>query len=352
MFALSSSRKPSYGTAVAEPEVTLADLSEDDLDGAMAEIAEWRGVSLTDVAEQVDILAGGQRDTYSRIVALTELAALDEDTALALAVSTEKRDELADRGKGWAFPDGSWPVHDAKHVGIAKAFLKQGKTGGKSPAAIKAHINRAAARLGIPGVDTDGDDDTEDATDREAERRPRKPRGEPPKRKPVQVRQRGQLHPSSGWSSSAGSPAGYGGGGGGGQDVSGGGPNGGDGAAMTGKRMAVRVGNTYQTVALTDDQADELGLAADRGGPVARIMNRNPEYFVSLASDTPSPFDGPGTREEVGKHFDFEVHEITDEDPTDTQAEKEIARLLKEHGGTGIFGGGGAAYGANQVHRR
>jgi hypothetical protein len=49
-----------------------------------------------------------------------------------------------------------------------------------------------------------------------------------------------------------------------------------------------------------------------------------------------------------------EIHDTgarDDGDPTDTQSAKEIARLLKEHGGTDLFGGGGAAYGANTTHR-
>ena len=177
MFALSNGRKPQYaGLAVAEPEVTLTDLDDDDLDGAMAELASQRGLTLTDVAGQVLVLSGGERDTHSRAIALLELAALDEDTALSLTVSTEKRDELADKGKGWALPDGSFPVHDAKHVGAAKAYFKQSKLAGHPAHVVKAHINKAAARLGLPGLyDDDGD---EDGADREVARR-RKPRASP-----------------------------------------------------------------------------------------------------------------------------------------------------------------------------
>ena len=182
MFAFSNSRKPQYaGLAVAEPEVTLTDLDEDDLDGAMCELASMRGVSVTDLAEQVLVLSGGERDTYSRAVALAELAAMDEDTALSLTVSTEKRDELADKGKGWALPDGSFPVHDAKHVGVAKAFYKQGKLAGHPAHVVKAHINKAAARLGLPGLD---------------ERRRRGPRTAPTARWPAGASRRQPAHPA------------------------------------------------------------------------------------------------------------------------------------------------------------
>ena len=95
-----NSRTPQYaGLAVAEPGATLSSLDEDNLDGAMAELADQRGLSLTEVSEQVLILAGGERDCVSRAIALLELAALDEDTALRLTVSTEKRMSLPTRAR-------------------------------------------------------------------------------------------------------------------------------------------------------------------------------------------------------------------------------------------------------------
>ena len=351
MMALAAPVTKSYYPPVdTEPEMTLTDLGDDELDLAMAELAGQRGISLTEVSEQVDVLAGGERDTQSRAVALLELAAMDSDAALSLSVSAEKRDALADKGRGYALPDGSFPVDDAKHVGVAKIFFKQGKLAGHPAHVVRSHISKAAARLGVPGLDDeDGDDDTEDSADREVARR--KPKGKPKGKpahpatsghatKPVQVARRGQY------------PSGTGGEPGGGEGPSGGGAYGGSAdVSATARRMAVRVGNTYQTVALTHDQLGELGLAGgDALSPVDRIARRNPEYFALAA--TPLAFDGPGVGPNVGQHFDFEVHEITDEDPTDDRSAKEIARVLKEHGGTGLFGGGGAAYGANVTHRR
>jgi len=60
------------------------------------------------------------------------------------------------------------------------------------------------------------------------------------------------------------------------------------------------------------------------------------------------PFE-QDTQPAMLKEFDFEVHDVSarDDGNPSTNLEKEIARLLKEHGGTGLFGGGGAAYGAN-----
>ena len=180
--------------------------------------------------------------------------------------------------------------------------------------------------------------------------RSRKPKGKPahPARsghatKPVQVVRRGQY------------PVGTGGEPGGGEGPSGGpsggGAYGGSGdVSATARRMAVRVGNSYQTVALSGDQLGELGLAADRGGPVDRIMNRNPEYVVGLANrsfynEVPSAFEGDPSV--LLKKPGFEVHEITDEDPTDPDGghvDAIIARLQRDHN---QYFSPSKAYGAN-----
>ena len=207
-----------------------------------------------------------------------------------------------------------------------------------SAAEVRAHINKAAARLGLPGLDDDGDDDTEDATtDREAERRPASPgrarapprTGTPPGREggpqgPVPGREGGAVPRAA--QAQAGQLARH------------------DCPAHG------RAGRQhYQTIALSAEQAGELGLAGDALSPADRNARRNPEYFVSRPATRRGLFDGPGAGARSASRLRHPRD--PDEDPTDTQAEKEIARLLKEHGGTGLFGGG-AAYGANQTHRR
>ena len=115
--------------------------------------------------------------------------------------------------------------------------------------------------------------------------------------------------------------------------------------SATARRMAVRVGNSYQTIALSAEKAGELGLAVDRGGPVDRIMNRNPEYFELAGA--PSPFEG--SPEVLLKKPDFEVHEVSrDDTEQDERSTDEIARLLAK--AAGMFAE--KPYGANVTHRR
>ena len=51
LFAFANSNRPSYGI-VPDPEPTLADLTDDDIDGAVAELAAQRGISITELGEQ------------------------------------------------------------------------------------------------------------------------------------------------------------------------------------------------------------------------------------------------------------------------------------------------------------
>jgi hypothetical protein len=272
--------------------------------------------------EDVWVLTEGStvEDQAEALIALAAEVDREEAELAELAVSAEARDRLAEKGKGFALPDGSYPVHDAHHLGIAKAFFKQGKHGSHHPAEIKAHINKAAARLGLPGLDDDGDDDTEDRADREVARRKPRSRRYPHHTKPVQVARRGQ-HQFFGE---------------GGEAEGGAGPSGAGegGATLAARRVAVRTPHGYRTLALTSDQAGELGYGADRGGPVDRIMARNPELFLANTDAkrynpaAVGPFD-PGPGGHVGKHFDFEVHEVSrDDTENDTRTTDEIARLL------------------------
>lgn len=75
-----------------------------------------------------------------------------------LAVSQEARDRYAKSGV--AMDDGAFPIKDAKHLGIAKAYFHQGKLAGHTKSEVRAHINRRAKALGLPGLDDDEDHDS------------------------------------------------------------------------------------------------------------------------------------------------------------------------------------------------
>jgi len=84
--------------------------------------------------------------------------AADHADIFGLAVSAEQRRALAKQGKALG-PDGDFPVHDAHHLGLAKATYRKGNLAGHSKSEVRAHINKSARRLGLPGLDDDGDDD-------------------------------------------------------------------------------------------------------------------------------------------------------------------------------------------------
>jgi hypothetical protein len=260
-------RGPEYSPlALTDAEPELDGLSPSDVDEAAWELASERGMDPAEVLAAVDALAGGERDTVTRACALVQLAALD-DGAIELTVTAAKREQLADKGRGFALPDGSYPIADAKHLGTAKALNKQGKLAGHPASVVKAHINKAAARLGLPGLSDDDED--EDETDREAQRQRR------PKRKPPQ---RGQRQASQGSSEGV---APFPGAGEGGEGPSGAGP-GGELAATVAKRMMVRTADGIKTIALTDGQAAEvLGMTSETLSPVDRIIRRHPELFLA-----------------------------------------------------------------------
>jgi len=188
---------------------------------------------------------------------------------LLLTVTEEERYKLAKAGH--AMIGGHFPIPDAKHLGYAKAFFKQGKHAGQDPAEIRAHINRNAKRLGLPGLDDDDGDEDSDITGPKpkASRHPRHAT------KPVQVVRRGQRAAAEG-----GGPDG------------GGGPGGGGGAAMT--------------VSLADD-------------PVG--------YYVALAAEE-NVSSGP-----LRAHFDFEIHDVgthPESGSPGVDVEREIARYLAQ----------------------
>jgi hypothetical protein len=342
LFELSAG--PSLALA-ARSEVETAQggyaVSAEDIDGARQELAGRMGLSADDVL----ILTGGStlEEEIAAILALSEEIKREEEE-LGLAVSAEERDRLADKGKGFALPGGHFPVHDAKHLAAAKAFFKQGKHAGFPAHVVKAHINKAAERLGLPGLDDDDHED--DDADREAaKRKPASRRQETPAHKathghatrPVRVVRRGQRVAAE-----AGGPDG------------GAGPSGGDGAAMS-RHIRVRNGGSTATIALTDDQMAELGLTPEPEviSPVDRIMRRHGDetcfvglgaggdrrdFASSFALGTPTSFKPKFEIHDTGASQDGE----TDEDGGDTDAI--VDRLMADHP---AYFGQDKPYGAN-----
>jgi hypothetical protein len=336
LFAFSNSRRPSYGTAVPDPEATAADLTPDEVDAAVFELAAVRGMDPADVLDQVAALAGGKRDTASRAAALVELAAMDADVdapLLELAVSAEAREKFAKSGV--AMEGGDYPIADVKHLGVAKAYYKQGKFAGHSAEEVKAHINARAKALGLPGLDEDDEDEDEGSKAK------------------VKVARRGQ-HVASRGSSEGVAP--FPGAGEGGEGPSGAGP-GGELAATVAKRLMVRTADGIKTIALTDGQAAEvLGMTGETLSPVDRIIRRHPELF--LANDDARNYNLAVSAFEQApevllKPPPFEVHEVPHvEDATDPDGGRTsavVARLQREHP---EYFSPSQAYGANVTHRR
>lgn len=233
MFAFSNSRVPSYGTAVPDPEATLADLDDETVDGAITELAAQRGVSITELGEQILTLTGGERDLQSRAMAVAELAAMPPDEAGMVL-------DLAAKGKK------PKPVDDAEDE-----------------------------------EDDMSDEDIEDMSEHMAEHqgnegpKPGKPRKKKRATRPVQVKRRGQ-QPFGG---EGGAPVG-------GEGASGTG-EGGSMAASAPRRALVRAGRGYETVALSEDQewADE---------EIARLAQEHPGVGLSApVFDTPNDLGGP-----------------------------------------------------------
>ena len=84
-------------------------------------------------------------------------AARDEAAVLGLTVTAAQRDKFAK--SGIAMDDGAFPVHDATHLAAAKSEYAKGNLAGHSKAEVRAHINKNARRLGLPGLDDDDRDE-------------------------------------------------------------------------------------------------------------------------------------------------------------------------------------------------
>jgi hypothetical protein len=279
-----------------------------------------------DIEAAVIGLSGGERDSESQAAAVLELAQMTaselHEAVVALAApkgeSAAERRELAARGH--ALKDGSYPVPDAAHLRKAAILAASGHGDVK---AARALIKKRAGELGVdldslPGFSRDDEDLREDAR-RERHRRRR----------------------------STGPGAG-----GFGPGAEGSGPSGGasEGGAVAASRiLASTSSGSYATLELTPGQEAVLGLSGGPGDldPVS--------YYLALAQEENGADGWPGAFEPEGpvapaKYKNVpEVHEITDEDPTDHRSAKEIARLLAAYpdqfGGKENPHGSSASYG-------
>jgi hypothetical protein len=142
------------GRGVNERSVVLAEVTQA-LRRGQSQVPEHTAAGLRDEmvrlsAARAGTVIGSVKDEASRLFA-------DHEDVIGLTISAERRQVLAKRGH--ALPDGSFPVHDAHHVGLAKAAYKAGKLAGHDKAEVKAHINRNAKRLGMLPLDDDDDGD-------------------------------------------------------------------------------------------------------------------------------------------------------------------------------------------------
>ena len=204
LAALHQARKPVYtdrflskrtpGTESFGAPPDDDELTHDDLLAAQRGLAEQHGVSTARVrgltmltharanlgystSEQIAVLAevalamdGGRLNVSDeQILKLSHLgddtAGLDGDAddrreevrgeaaVVGLTVSQAVRDKLVKSGQ--AMPGGHFPVHDRAHLQAAKSEFKKGNFAGHTRAEVRAHINKNARRLGLPGLDED-----------------------------------------------------------------------------------------------------------------------------------------------------------------------------------------------------
>jgi hypothetical protein len=209
LAALHQSRKPLYSDRFLSHQTPGtehlgapqdAQLSHDDLLAAQRELAEEHGVSSARVRgmvmltaakaglghseqEQAAVItevalamgAGKMNVSDDRILALSgraggdtigaledqRAAVRDEAMVFGLTVSPAERDRLVKSGHAMP-PGGDFPVHDAAHLAAAKSEFRKGNLAGHSRAEVRSHINKNARRLGLPGLDEDGDHGEDD----------------------------------------------------------------------------------------------------------------------------------------------------------------------------------------------
>lgn len=211
LTALHQSKKPLYSDRFLSTQTPGtehfgapqdAQLSHDDILGAILELAEQHGVSsarvrgmcmltharanlgyspeeeaqvLNEVALTMDAgklnvsddrilaLSGRADDTFTPGAEDRRTVVRDEAMTLGLTVTQAQRDALVKTGH--AMPGGDFPIHDAPHLAAAKAEFKKGNLAGHSKAEVRAHISKNAKRLGLPGLDEGHDEDEDEDHD-------------------------------------------------------------------------------------------------------------------------------------------------------------------------------------------
>jgi len=130
--------------------------SEQETAAAITEVALAMGAGKMNVSDE-QILAlshlGGPAPGWDEQDEREELreAVRGEAAVLGLTVTAAQRDKFAKSGV--ALPGGDFPVHDADHLAAAKSEYAKGHFAGHSKAEVRAHINKNAKRLGLPGLD-------------------------------------------------------------------------------------------------------------------------------------------------------------------------------------------------------
>jgi hypothetical protein len=318
--------RPVYGDlelsrAYQPGPVMVDDITDDDLDRAVAQLAMARGEDYRQTWAQVRSLAGGERDIGSLAAGIVELARSDPGTIeLAATIGAEDRRALA--AKGQALPDGSYPIPDKSHLRAATVLAASGHG---NVAAARKLIRKRAEELGVdldslPGFGSSSGEEEDREEDEEEERGSRRRR-----------KAKGQAGPvretGGGWGSPAEAP----------------GPSGGAGegasvAAAQRQRWA-RAG----VVGLTAGDYDGQLELAQSESEEDRIAREHPEYF---GGERPR---AKGQRAET---------RVEDEDPTVRRhpsrggvPHPEVARYVRElH--RGGFGGAEKPHGSVVMHRR
>jgi hypothetical protein len=135
------------------------ELTHSDIEGAVVELSALSGLPGPDIWAAVRECAGGERDVVSLSYGVSQVAdALGGSGAGYVGLtdySDDERRELAARG--WALPDGSYPIRNEDDLHNAAALARSGH--GDAEAA-KRLIAKRARELGVanPLADDDSDD--------------------------------------------------------------------------------------------------------------------------------------------------------------------------------------------------